>query len=180
MTGITLETQRLILRQPDARDVDGIVRYFTSDRSQYTAGPVDHDTAWRFACVEIGHWAVRGYGMFAVCPKDQPDQSIGIVGAWYPEGWPEPELGWLMWPEGEGKGYAFEAAEAARGFVYADLGWETAVSYIAHENHRSKALAEKLGCVLDPNAATPRGEPCFVYRHPDPAALMDGGMEAYA
>jgi RimJ/RimL family protein N-acetyltransferase len=179
-TAPTIETQRLILRGPDARDIDGIVDYFMSPRSQFTGGPVERDTAWRFACLEIGHWAARGYGMWSVCLKDDIDTSLGLVGCWFPEGWPEKEIGWLLWPQAEGKGIAYEAATMARDYAYADLGWTSAVSYIDKANLRSQTLADRLGCIKDGDAQMPRGEDCFVYRHPDASALMDGGMEAYA
>jgi RimJ/RimL family protein N-acetyltransferase len=104
-----------------------------------------------------------------------------MAGPWYPASWPEKEIGWSLWSaEAEGKGIAFEAAQAARGFAYDVLEWDTAVSYIASDNARSIALAERLGARRDDAAAHPGNTPCHVYRHPAPDALADGGMEAYA
>jgi len=93
----------------------------------------------------------------------------------------------MMTEAGEGKGYAFEAAQMARDFAYAELGRDTLVSYIDPNNTRSIALATRLGAQRDDTAARPDGETLeetIVYRHPDAAALLegdhDGGMEAYA
>jgi RimJ/RimL family protein N-acetyltransferase len=92
-----------------------------------------------------------------------------MTGPWFPEGWPEQEIGWSLWSaEAEGRGFALEAAQAARGYAYGDLGWPTAVSYIRPENRRSIALAQRLGAVLDPDAATPDDSDDLVYRHPAP------------
>jgi len=160
-----IETERLLLRVPHVQDVEGIVAYFTSDRSRYTGGPLAPEKAWRVAAAEIGHWAIRGWGMFSVCEKSAPERALGIVGPWYPAGWPEREVGWLLWPEAEGRGIAFEAARASLDYAFNTLGWETAVSYIDKDNARSVALAEKLGARLDPSARTPEDEDMFVYRH---------------
>ena len=73
-----------------------------------------------------------------------------------------------MWdPAAEGKGYAFEAAQAARAHAFDVLGWETAVSYIDPGNARSIELAERLGAVRDPEAA-PFHEGDLVFRHSAP------------
>jgi RimJ/RimL family protein N-acetyltransferase len=140
-----------------------------SDRAQFIRdGEADETKAWRAFGHFIGHWVLHGFGSFVITQKGS-DQAIGSAGPWFPFGWPEKEIGWVIWsPEAEGKGIAFEAATAARAHAYQALGWTTAVSYIAHDNARSIALAKRLGATLDPDAATPRNEPCFVYRHPKP------------
>ena len=89
---------------------------------------------------------------------------------WFPADWPETEIGWIMFEGGEGKGYAFEAAEAARTHVFETLGWDTAVSYIDPHNARSIALAERLGAVRDDSAERPHPDD-LVYRHPKPEAV---------
>lgn len=163
----TLETDRLILRGPEARDLDGFVDYLTSDRSIYTGGPKTPGDAWRAFAVEIGHWHIRGYGSWSVTEKGS-DEAVGIVGHWHPGDWPEREIGWILWPQAEGKGIAFEAAQAVLKHTFDTLEWATAVSYIDRENARSVALAKRLGAQLDPMADTPDDSTCFVYRHPKP------------
>lgn len=171
LTGIpVLETERLILRGPKPADTEGYVHFMMSERSQYVEGNLPRPKAWRAYAVEIGHWLIRGFGMWAVTEKGN-DACIGYVGCWRPEGWPENEIGWVIWEEHEGRGYAHEAATAARDYAYGTLGWKTAVSYIDRPNHRSIALAERLGCIRDRGAATPEGEDCLVYRHPRPEDL---------
>ncbi|TMV69267.1 GNAT family N-acetyltransferase, partial [Thioclava sp. BHET1] len=81
------------------------------------------------------------------------------------------EMGWSLWSaEGEGRGYAREAARAVIAHAFGPLGWDTAVSYIAPDNARSIALAERLGAIRDDSAAHPGDTPCLVYRHPKPEA----------
>ena len=60
-----------------------------------------------------------------------------------------------------GKGYATEAAQAARAHAYDVLGWETAISLIDPENLGSKAVAERLGARFDYTYSnTPHSERC--------------------
>ncbi len=160
-----LETERLVLRRLAAGDADGYVAFCRSRRARFAGGVRSAAAAWRDFAAELGHWALRGYGMFAVTERGGDDTCLGIVGPWYPEGWPEREVGWLMWAGAEGKGYAAEAARACLAHAFGPLGWDSAVSYIDENNARSIALAEKLGATLDAGAATPSAD-TLVYRHP--------------
>ena len=67
----------------------------------------------------------------------------------YVPGWAEPELGWTLMAEAEGKGLGFEAAAAARDYAARHQGLNGVISYIAHANDRSRALAERLGASLE-------------------------------
>jgi len=176
----TLQTKRLTLRAPIATDVDAFTAFFTSDRAIHVGGPLTERVAWRTFAAEIGHWHMLGFGMWTVTLKDT-DIPLGLVGGWYPADWPEREIGWLIWSEAEGRGIAFEAATAAREYVFQTLNWSTAVSYIAPDNIRSIKLAERLGARLDETAAYPDGKKCLVYRHSAPEmGDDDGGVEAYS
>ncbi|MCB1396271.1 MAG: GNAT family N-acetyltransferase [Rhodobacter sp.] len=177
-----LETERLILRAPVAADWAVWRGFMLSERSVHVrAAEVTEALAWRAFGHFIGHWVLRGWGNFVVTDRAS-GAALGACGPWFPAGWPERELGWSIWDAAaEGEGIAFEAAQAARGFAYDVLGWDTAVSYIAASNARSRALAGRLGCTLDAGAAHPEASgPVEVWRHPARDALVDGGMEAYA
>ena len=164
----TLRTERLILRPPVVADCDAFCAFHTSDRAIYTGGQLTYGKAWRGFAGFLGHWTIRGYGMFVITLDGEP---IGSAGAWHPGDWPEREIGWTIWsPEYEGKGIAYEAAVAARHHVFATLGWNTAVSYIAPGNARSIALAERLGARRDDKAKRPEVAECVVYRHDKVAA----------
>jgi RimJ/RimL family protein N-acetyltransferase len=160
-----LQTERLILRRPDLRDFPALEAFYASDRSHYTGGPKDRIESWTALAAMIGNWTLRGFGLLTMTDRET-GETLGLTGMHYPIHWPEREIGWHIWkPEAEGKGYAFEGASAALRHVFTKLGWETAVSYVAHGNDRSVALAKRLGGVEDASAATPRSEPCHVFRH---------------
>jgi RimJ/RimL family protein N-acetyltransferase len=166
---MTLQTERLILRRPEPGDYGAYRSFMTSDRSTWVGGPMTMGEAWRAFATELGHWELFGYGMWAVTVRGDND-AVGLVGPWTPEDWPETEIGWLILdPKIEGTGIAFEAAKAAIAHAFDALNWRTAVSYIAPDNVRSIALAQKLGGRLDINATAPKSHgDCLVYRHPDP------------
>ena len=163
-----LETERLILRGPKPSDWDADADFRTSERAQYVGGPYSRMTAWRGFAARWGHWAIRGYGMFTVTARGS-DEALGVVGPLFPDSWHEPELGWVLYKAAEGKGIAFEAAQAVRHYAYGTLGWRTAISYVDAANMRSRALAERLGCTIDADATHPfDGSDVVVYRHPAP------------
>lgn len=166
-----LTTERLVPRVPEPRDIDACMAFLTGPRAARVGGPADRRTAWRSFGHVIGHWVMRGYGMFIIERRDT-GEAIGFTGPWFPEGWPEAELGWTLFADAaEGKGYASEAASAARDFIFRDLGGKTVVSYVEPGNHRSAAVARRLGAVLDPDAPRGEGAPDWIFRHPGPEGL---------
>ncbi|WBU65209.1 GNAT family N-acetyltransferase [Paracoccus aerodenitrificans] len=164
-----LETERLILRAPVASDWPHWRDFAMTDRARFVGGGSDKTALvlWRGFGHVIGHWVLRGYGMFVLTEKDS-NTPLGMAGMWFPEGWPEHEIGWTIWrPDAKGKGYASEAAIAARDFARKEHGWDDIVSYIVPKNDRSIALAKRLGAVQDPQATGPETEdPLLVFRHP--------------
>ena len=82
--------------------------------------------------------------MFSLIRRDT-GAWIGRIGPWYPEGWPDREVGWGVANEYAGQGYASEAATAAIDYAFDVLGWEKVIHIINLENTVSVALAERLG-----------------------------------
>lgn len=165
-----LETDRLTLRAINMDDFETEVEFFATERSKGVGGPLPREQVWRGIASLIGHWIIRGYGYWAVDEK-ATGTYCGRVGLWYPDGWPEPEIGWTLMDYAEGRGIAREAAIAARRFAYETLGWTTAISLIAHDNTRSQALAERLDAVREADYEHPSFGSMRVYRHPAPEAI---------
>ena len=78
----------------------------------------------------------------------------------------EIEVGWHVARPHRGKGYATEAAAAARSWAYEDRGYRQLVSYVHPLNAASVAVAERLGATLE-TETTLRGEERLLFRHPD-------------
>ena len=176
----TIETQRLILRPHQIADFEAYAEIFASDRAQYMNGPLSRRAAWDYFASDVAQWALFGFGSWAITTQTD-DRMLGQVVLQKPDHYPEVELGWMILPEGEGKGYVYEAALAARDFAFETCGLETLVSYIDRANTRSIALATRLGAAQDETAPLPDGETrtdTAVFRHPAPDS--DGSVEAYA
>jgi hypothetical protein len=114
-------------------------------------------------CADHAQWSLLGCGALMIEHRDT-GECLGQVGINHGPLFPEWELGWLVYPEAEGHGFAFEAATALRAWARETRKLETLVSYIDPANLRSIRLAERLGATLDPQAARPDpGD--LVYRH---------------
>ena len=165
-----LATERLTLRGPLAADFEPIAAFLDSGRAAHIGGRRSRADAWRTFAVLVGHWELRGYGMWSV-EERATGRLVGMVGLYYPEDWVAPEVGWWIVDAGaEGKGYAAEAAVAARRYAFDIVGWPAVFSVIAPENARSIRLAERLGATLDQTVTAPNGRPALIYRHPAPEA----------
>ncbi|ASM71378.1 MULTISPECIES: GNAT family N-acetyltransferase [Roseobacteraceae] len=159
----TLKTPRLTLRPMRAEDWTGYHRVMTSDRSIYMGGPFSLAGAWGMFCSDHAQWSLFGCGGLMI-ENTADGECLGQVGINSGPLFPEWELGWLLYPEAEGRGVAYEAATALRTWCRDVRHLTTLVSYIDPENARSARLAERLGATLDANAQRPDPSD-LVYRH---------------
>jgi len=166
----TLETERLILRAHTLADFDAIAAFYASDRSQFVGGPMSAEMAWRNMSQEAGHWVLQGFGRW-ILEEKTTGKTVGMVGLWYPAGFPERELGYDLYDGATGKGYATEAATAARAYAYDVLGWTTVISLIAKDNAASIAVATRMGAKADGTFPHERFGETIIMRHPSPEDL---------
>lgn len=162
-----LDTQRLTLRAPRKSDLPTLTAFFETERSHNVSGPATASEVFSKLTSMIGHWAIRGHGLWAIDSRENGDY-LGWVGVIYPPEWDEPELAWTVFAHGEGKGYAFEAARAARAYAAQEMKLDGLISYIRPENTRSAALAERLGAKIE-TTCNWRGKPVNIWRHPKEA-----------
>jgi RimJ/RimL family protein N-acetyltransferase len=145
----TLTTARLVLRPLVAADAAAyaamhadpdVTRHLTAD-----GNPLTPEDAWRQLAMLVGHWQLRGFGMWAVAERARPELLVGRLGAHQPEGWPDFEIGWAIARPYWGRGYATEGAGAAMKYAFEVLDRPRVVSLIHPANTRSIAVAERLG-----------------------------------
>jgi RimJ/RimL family protein N-acetyltransferase len=147
-----LETERTIMRSWWPDDLDAVAGWMgDSEVMRFVGGVRGRAEAWRSMATFLGHWQLRGYGLWAVQRKSD-GVLIGRVGLWNPEGWPGIELGWTFARHAWGKGFATECAVAGRDWAWANLPeLDRLVSIIDPENRPSRRVAERLGMeVLGP------------------------------
>jgi RimJ/RimL family protein N-acetyltransferase len=143
----TIQTERLTLRSFREDDVRAlfelsqdpdVVRYVGDRRA-----PTLQET-WRAVAGWLGHWTLRDYGQWAV-EERASGSFIGRAGIINPVDWPGPEVGYLLGRQWWGRGYATEAARAAMGWGFREIGFEELISLIDPANTASIAVATRLG-----------------------------------
>lgn len=139
-----IESERLILRVPEIGDFERYAEMFTDPGTHHIGGPLVRGDAWRRFLQMPGAWFAQGYGMFTVIEKSS-GLFMGQAGPWFPDGWPDTEVGYALHPEGRGKGYATEACAAAIDWAFAALGWANVIQSIDAANTESQNVARRLG-----------------------------------
>jgi RimJ/RimL family protein N-acetyltransferase len=153
----SLETERLILRKWNLSDFDSYARMTAEPevmRFLSPRRPLSRYEAWGSLASMVGHWQLRGFGMFAVVERAS-SQLIGRVGPWQPEGWPDFEIGWTLRSRFWGHGFATEAVKACIQYAFTTLDRAHLISIIDPENIRSIAVAERAGEQLEGNVTIP-------------------------
>lgn len=139
----TLHTKKLTIRELKTEDFRFYKEFFTDDYSTFFGGPKETHEAWTAFASNMGHWAINGFGNFAVIEKNG-NKFIGSIGIWKSPTWSEHELGYWLLKRYQGQGFALEAAK--RVLQYArNIKIPSIVSYIDKNNLKSINLAKKLG-----------------------------------
>lgn len=145
-----VETERLRLRGPRDDDLDGFAAMMGDERVYrwFDGEPVDRAKAWRSMAMQLGHWALRGYGSWAA-EERATGAFVGRVGLWQPEGWPGLEVGWAVTPAKWGRGYATEGGRAAVTWAFSRLGAHQVISLTRPHNAASRRVMDKVGLRYD-------------------------------
>jgi RimJ/RimL family protein N-acetyltransferase len=148
---LTLETERLRLRMFCQDDLDAyaticadpeVMRYLGEGKA------LTRSEAWRQMAMILGHWSLRGFGLWAV-EERASGALVGRIGFFQPEGWPGFELGWMLRRESWGKGYATEGTRRALAHAFTEMGRDHLISLIRPANQASIRVAERLGETLE-------------------------------
>ena len=140
-----IKTERLVLREPEARDRAALIELLASPEvGTYLGGPRLREKLER----EMPRTPERAPGLFTV---DLNGALIGQVilrratGFSVPAAVGKTELGYQFLPQAWGFGYAAEACAAALGWLAGELPGEPVVLFTQTANARSLRLAARLG-----------------------------------
>ncbi|WP_206064116.1 GNAT family N-acetyltransferase [Oleiagrimonas sp. C23AA] len=140
-----IDTERLVLRPPTAQDFEAWAAFQADPVAMaFMGGARSRAQAWRHFIAAVGAWVVQGHSLFSIIERESR-QWIGTTGAWQPEGWAGLEVGWCIARRFQRRGYALEAAGAARDWAFAHLQVDEVVHYIPPGHDASRAVATRLG-----------------------------------
>jgi RimJ/RimL family protein N-acetyltransferase len=147
----TLDSPRLSLRMFRESDLDAYAEMCGDPNVMRFLGDghtLTRPEAWRNMALVLGHWQLRGFGLWAV-EERATGLLAGRVGCWRPEGWPGLEIGWALRRPFWGRGYATEAALAALNYAFHRLKQSHVISLIHPDNGPSIAVALRLGMRME-------------------------------
>lgn len=147
-----IETERLILRAHRLEDfADCAAMWADPEVVRYIGGkPSTEEEVWARLLRYAGHWALLGYGYWAIQDK-ATGRFIGELGfadfkrSIEPSLDDMPELGWALVSHAHGRGYATEAVRAAIAWGEDHFGPVRTACIINPENGPSIRVAEKCG-----------------------------------
>lgn len=151
MPRIRIETERLVLRNTDAGDVDALVRMWTDPVvTQFMGGPKDRGWLERNFSEDAANPDPLLFDQWPVIEK-LSGKLIGYCGLLDKEveGQPEVELVYVFLPEAWGKGYATEIALALREHALRRMDLRRLIALIEPENRASIKVAERVGFRAD-------------------------------
>jgi len=176
---IIIHTDRLNLRAWTRKDraafaliahEPAIVEWLNNSR------PLSSEQIDGFIARQIDNQRDRGWCRWAVELRDpgegDPTGIVGFAGFGCHQGLPDVELGWTLLPQLWRRGLATEAGVAALRYGFDTIGFPQVFSAILPENAASRAVAGKVGFILD-GVYLDDGEPTLRYvahnPHPDTA-----------
>jgi RimJ/RimL family protein N-acetyltransferase len=140
-----METARLILREFRENDFEAYAAMCAdAEVMRFLGGAMKRADAWRQMAMFLGHWQLRGYGLWAVEEK-ATGAFIGRVGLLNPEGWPGLEVAWTLISAKWHQGFATEAARASVDYAFNVVKADKIISMISPENRPSIRVAERIG-----------------------------------
>jgi [ribosomal protein S5]-alanine N-acetyltransferase len=142
-----LETARLQLRELSLADLDFVAAMLSHPEvMRFYPKLYSRDEAQAWIERQMERYAEHGHGLWLVLERAS-GQRIGQVGLVMQvvDGIQEPEIGYLIHHPFWRRGFASEAALAARGYAFETKGYSRVISLIRPENEPSQGVARKLG-----------------------------------
>jgi RimJ/RimL family protein N-acetyltransferase len=144
-----LTTDRLVLRQLEARDFETFAEQFMNADAMAPLSPLsDRRAAWQKLAAFNGMWTLTGTGWWGVELRETSELA-GTVGAFFRESGDDLEIGWTVFPRHRKKGIAVESARAALAHAFAHHAVKRAIAHVDAPNIASVRVCESLGMSLE-------------------------------
>lgn len=147
-----LETERTLVREMCVDDLDGLYEIYAKESiTRYMEGLYENKEAEK-AYIEdyVRHvYKLYEFGMWIVEDKLNLGTIIGRAGLSMREDFEEPELGYVIREEYQGRGYAKEVCKAILEYGYDRFDFQNVRVLMEPENQPSVKLCESLGGKFD-------------------------------
>ncbi len=147
---MTLETERLILRELTMEDLDALHEILSDPETmRHYPAPFTRERSRQWIQWNLENYHTYGFGLWAVVLK-ATGHLIGDCGITMQpiDGRMEPEIGYHIHKELTGNGYGTEAARACRDYAFNQLALPAVYSYMKWTNLASQRVAVKNGMRL--------------------------------
>ncbi len=167
-----LVTDRLVLRAHESGDLERSAAMWADPVVVRHIGnkPFSRQEVWSRLLRYVGHWAVLGYGYWAVTSRDD-GRLLGELGfadfkrSIEPSTEGVPELGFALMKEAHGNGFATEALRAV--VAWGDERFARTVAIVNPENVVSQRVLDKL-VYRETHHTTYGGEAVRMFARPRP------------
>ncbi len=146
-----IETERLVLRRLVTEDFDAVRLIHSDPEVMAIYGGVFTEQGTRdFIQRNLDRYAKDGVSFYAITLKGTGELigCGGIIMQPTDQGI-EPEIGYQMRRDQQGRGYATEMAKACMKYAFETLGADHTISLIRPDNMPSRRVAEKNGLAVD-------------------------------
>lgn len=169
MKAPTVETARLVLRAHRPEDLGAAYALWSQESvNRYISGKAHtEDDVWARLLRYAGNWSLMGLGYWVVEERatrryvGEVGFSIGVTNA-VPEVKGRTEMGWIVDPTCQGKGFGTEAVLAVLAWGKSHPKGQDPVCLIHESNDASIKLAHRCG-FRESRRATFRGQPGILY-----------------
>lgn len=145
---MTIETERLFLREMNENDFDALYEVLAdADIMQHYPYTFDESRVRNWIQRNIERYRIFGFGLWAVCLKET-GKMIGDCGLSMQLicGEIKPEIGYHIRSDKQRNGYAKEAAIAVRDWTFNNTPFQIIYSYMKYTNEPSVKTAISYGC----------------------------------
>ena len=143
-----LRSERLLFRAFRPDDFDAIAAHFAAPESTKFIPPRNRVDAWRIFNSCAGGWVVHGAGWWGLELRET-QELVGLIGAFYRDGFTDLELGWGVFHAHGGRGYATEAAARVVQYVVEERTDPRVIAIVDKNNIASVQVAVRAGLVYD-------------------------------
>ncbi len=144
-----IRTSRLALRPFTRDDLDAVHAYASDPdvvRYLHWEAVRDREAAERALAAKIGHGALTEAGQSLILAVEHGDAVVGeVVLKWLDRQHRQGEVGFVINPVHQGRGYATEAAAAMLGLAFDGLGLHRVIGRCDARNTGSARVMERLG-----------------------------------